>query len=307
MQHNKRKLKGKSGNPPKIPKISVSEDKKEGVVKLTKQLTGKGSDKTGGGKNIGTDSKKILNGNNAPSMIKILTKNDKPNVGVHNKQDDKISKNMENKTESKFAKKRLHPTKYTKITSKQISRKVSGVKFNGSNNDKSHQRETNKIKNNTSVKKRSLEPKNVDSDKLNSESPEKMTKMVFDKQGKKRKWRDQNDRTAQFYSRETESKGNTFKTQDYNVNRHIKYDAETRQNKTPLTDRQKHKRWKLRQKRALKNAQLKDTNIDEEPLTADVSETVLVKESKPKFEKFVLPKSHDDASLNWKKLQSVST
>ena len=306
MQHNKRKVKDNSGNPPKIPKISVSEDKKD-VVKLTKQLTEKGSGKTGGSKNVGKDGKKILSGNDAPSMIKILTKNDKLNVGVLNKQDDKISKNAENKTEIKFAKKKPHPTKHTKITSKEKSRKVSGVKFNGSNNDKSHQRETNNIKNNTSVKKRSLETKNDDSDRLISESPEKKAKLVFDKQGKKRKWREQNDRTAKFHSRETESKGNTFKTPDYNVNRHIKYDAETRQNKTPLTDRQKHKRWKLRQKRALKNAQFKDTNMDEESLAADVSETVLVKESKPKFEKFVLPKSHDDASLNWKKLQSVST
>ena len=307
MQHNKRKVKDNCGNPPKILKISVSEDKKEGVVKLTKQHTEKGSDKTGGGKNIGNYGKKMLSGNNAPSMIKILTKNDKPNVAVLNKQEYKISKNLENKTESKFVKKRLHPTKYTKITSKEKSRKVSGVKFNGSNNDKSHQRETDKIKNNTSVKKRSLETKNDDSDGMNSESPEKKTKVVFDKQGKKRKWKEQNDRTAKYHSRETESKGNTFKTPDYNVNRHIKYDAETRQNKTPLTDRQKHKRWKLRQKRALKNARLKDKNMDEESLTADGSETVLVKESKPKFENFVLPKSHDDASLNWKKLQSVST
>ena len=304
MQHNKRKVKDNCGIPPKIPKISVSEDKKEGVFKLTKQLTEKWSDKTGGGKNIGKGGKKILSGNNAPSMIKILTKNDKPNVAL-NKQEDKISKNMENKTESKFAKKRPHPTKHTKITSKEKSRKVSGVKFNGSNNDKSHQRETNI--NNTSVKKMSLEPKNDDSDRLNSESPEKKAKVVFDKQGKKRKWKERNDRTEKYHSPETESKGINFKTPEYNVNRHIKYDAETRQNKTPLTDRQKHKRWKLRQKRALKNAQLKDTNMEEEPLTADVSETVLVKESKPKFEKFVLPKSHDDASLNWKKLQSVST
>ena len=306
MQHNKRKVKDNSGIPPKIPKISVSEDKK-GVIKLAKQLTEKGSGKTGDGKNIGKDGKKNLSGNNAPSMIKILTKNAKPNVGVLNKQDDKISKNMENKTESKFAKRRPHPTKHTKITSKEKSRKVSGVKFNGSNNDKSHQRETNKIKNDTSVKKMSLETKNDDNDRLNSESPEKKTKMVFDRQGKKRKWKEQDDRTAKYHSRETESEGNAFKTQDYNVNRHIKYDAETRQNKTPLTDRQKHKRWKLRQKRALKNAQLKDVNMEEELQAADASETVLVKESKPKFEKFVLPKSHDDASLNWKKLQSVST
>ena len=307
MQHNKRKVKDNSGIPPKIPKISVSEDKKEGVVKLTKQLTEKGSDKTGGGKNIGKDGQKILSGNKAPSKIKILTKNDKPNVAL-NKQDDKISKNAENKTESKFAKKRPHPTKYTKITSKEKSRKLSGVKFNGSNNDKSPQRATNKIKSNTSVKKMSLEPKNDDSDRLNSESPGEKAKLVFDKQGKKRKWKERNDRTAKYHSQETESnKGNIFKTPNYNVNRHIKYDAEKRQNKTPLTDRQKHKRWKLRQKRALKNAQLKDTNLEEGLPTADVSETGLVKELKPKFEKFVLPKSHDDASLNWKKLQSVST
>ena len=81
--------------------------------------------------------------------------------------------------------------------------------------------------------------------------------------------------------------------------------------RTPLTDRQKHKRWKLKEKKKLKRLS-KDSKTDQtegeikaesdgsKPKSEDSTET------KPKFEKIVLPKGPEDASANWKKLQLVS-
>ena len=84
--------------------------------------------------------------------------------------------------------------------------------------------------------------------------------------------------------------------------------------RTPLTDRQKHKRMKLKEKRKLKRSarytktdQL-NKNSQEMDLSkgASKSKKETKTENKPKLEKVVLPKGPEDASANWKKLQLVS-
>lgn len=78
--------------------------------------------------------------------------------------------------------------------------------------------------------------------------------------------------------------------------------------RTPLTDRQKHKRWKMKQKRKLKK--LGKDNKTEQTKT-ELSSAADLKSTKDEVhkhvhEKFVLPKGPEDASSNWKKLHSVS-
>ena len=210
--------------------------------------------------------------------------------------------------------------KHTKIKSKSEKAKVSGV--NLSDGKKGSQMDT-KVKDTIIVSSKDAKKRKSSSDLVHTSdgaldlgSSEKKAKYAY-KLKKKRKRK--NLKTSEGDSKDTvavQSKTGKVQMSDHatEVKKHSESDKHksksARKERKPLTDRQKHKRWKLqqkrKQKRGLKHKVLEQTKTEQKTVKPDVSKTI-EKDSKPKFEKIVLPKSPEDASLNWKKLHPVSS
>ena len=148
---------------------------------------------------------------------------------------------------------------------------------------------------------------------LSEESSHKAIKLNYNKIEKKRKRKIENEKDIKRCP-EKHRKTVSDKTLDYGTSERkpSKIDVTNSETakigRTPLTDRQKHKRWKMKQKRKLKK--LGKDNKTEQTKTEQSSAADLksIKDEvhKHAYEKFVLPKGPEDASSNWKKLHSVS-
>ena len=265
------------------------------------------------------DNKKLEKfGNDMNEKRNLVQKIDKMKKG---------SESMESKDDVQQKKKRKRKQSKSKTLNISISVKVTGNK-NLTKNGKGHGSE----KESEGAMKKRKENKNDLQSQSENKAPDKLEKEVksspYKKPNKrKRKLKDKIDgetnpnseKHRKIDSKEGSNKDN-WDRKDKMVNPSSKMvrkeklgngHAESEKTKrTPLTDRQKHKRMKLKEKRKLKRtSKYKKTDQSdkkEEELDASKHKAEKLTETKPKFEKVVLPKGPEDASANWKKLQSVS-